>query len=36
MNPYGIEVYHSKKLPLHFWAIVAIGVVGAVVIYLTR
>jgi hypothetical protein len=36
MNPFGIQVYHSKRIQRHVWAMVAIGIVGAVVIYLTR
>lgn len=36
MNPFGIEVYHSKRIPRHVWAMVAIGIVGVLVIWFTR
>ena len=35
---YGCSItkYESRRIPLHVWAMVAIGVVGFIVIYLTR
>ena len=32
---YAIERYESRRIPLHVWAMVAIGVVGLVLILMT-
>ncbi len=36
MNPFGIQAFRSKRTTNYDWAIAAIGVVGLVVIFLTR
>lgn len=35
---YGCSItkYETRRIPLHVWAMVVIGVVGFIVIYLTR
>ena len=36
MNPFGIEVYHSKRIPRAEKALYIVAVIAAVVVFFTR